>query len=326
MKTGRRRKKAEAPETPEPSPAKRSRPATKAVRPRPKRTKRSKAPPGVIILPILFAVIALIIGVVICSQCLGPRAKPSDYLPSSASGSWVATVKVLAPELAITERFRSDCEADPKCTVLPGTCEMREREDKYTERVVDDYDDYAYNIYYEELEEKLYEATGDKFEVTRLNEDEEWWEEDRHYISEEWLDKETCQYTDYTVWVTDPEDKESEIEVVLSECEVWDHVIVKEKIYEKEEYCQTENDGTMLVQETLARQGTGADVEWAAAAVPSGGELEREFEGTVVFRAEGVEHTVKVTDVDKYVRYLTVPHYLGVDAEGKVVRITDKAP
>ena len=326
MKTGRRRKKAETPESPQPSPAKPARPAARTTRPRPKRVTRRKLSPALIILPILFALIVLIVGAVICSTCLGPRAKPSVYLPATASGSWVTTVKVLAPELTSTERFRSDCEADAKCRVIPGTCTMREREDEFTERVVDDYDDYAYTIYYEELAEELYEAAGDSFEVTQLNADEDRWEGDLHYISQEWLDTGTCQYTNYTVWITDPQDDEDEIEVVLSECEVWDHVIVKERVYEEEEYCKTENEDMMVAQETLTRQGTGADVAWGAAVAPAGGEVEREFEGTVIFRADGVEHTAKVTDEGQYLRYLAVPHYVGVDDEGEFIRLTDQAP
>jgi hypothetical protein len=210
--------------------------------------------------------------------------------------------------------------------VLPGTCEVREREDSYTERVVDEYDDYAYSIYYEEIESKLYEAIGDRFAVTQLNANRDWWEGDRHYFSEEWLDTETCQYTAYTVWITDPEDADYEIEVVLSECEVWDHVVVKERVYGEQEYCQTENVDSLAVRDTLTRQGVGAGVEWQDTIAPADGRLERGFEGTVVFRADGAQRTVQVTDSDTYVRYLTVPHYLGVDDQGNVVDLTDREP
>jgi hypothetical protein len=84
--------------------------------------------------------------------------------------------------------------------------------------------------------------------------------------------------------------------------------------------------GAMVVQDTLTQRGVGAGVEWPGAIAPAGGDLERDFEGTVTFRANGTEHTVKVTDVDKYVRYLTIPFYLGVDEQGNVVDITDVAP
>jgi len=224
------------------------------------------------------------------------------------------------------EGWRSDCESDPDCTVLPDTCQMRLREDKFTENKVDEYDDYAYNIYYEEEEGKIYEASGTDFAVTELNPPKDWVEDDRHYTAEEWLDKETCQYTNYTVWITDPDDATEEIEVVLSECEVWEHVVVKERIYENEEYCQTEIVGTLAVKDALTENGTGANVSWSSAQTPADGRLEREFKGTVVFRADGVEHTVRTDDEEAYVHYLTVPHYLGLDKDGKVVSVTDSAP
>jgi hypothetical protein len=278
-------------------------------------------------VPIVVGLAILICGGLLLSRaCLGPEDTPATYLPATANGSWTTAVRLMGPQLAVQGRWRSDCEADAGCTVLPGTCEVREREDRYTEQTVDDYDEYAYSIYYEETEEQLYEAAGEDFVVTRLNESRDWWEGDLHYFSEEWLDRETCQYTGYTVWITDPENEDYEIEVVLSECEVWDHVVVKERVYEEEEYCQTENVGALAVQDTLARQGAGAAVEWPQAIAPAGGALEREFEGTVVFRADGTEHTVEVTDVDTYIRYLTVPYYLGVDEEGHVVDLTDQAP
>jgi len=210
--------------------------------------------------------------------------------------------------------------------VLPGSCQVQRREDKFTEQVVDEYDDYAYNIYFEETERSLYEATGGEFVVTQLNESEEWVEEDRHYFAEECLDEETCQYTEYAVWITDPENDEYEIEVLLSECEVWDHVVVKERIYAQEDYCQIEIVDSLVVQDTLTRQGVGTDVEWPEASVPTNGRLEQEFEGVVIFRANGTEHRVRVDDPDQFIRYLTVSHYLGVDDEGKVVTLTDRAP
>ena len=116
------------------------------------------------------------------------------------------------------------------------------------------------------------------------------------------------------MWITDPENEDYEIKVVLSECEVWDHVVV------------TEKQGSQGFQDTLTRQGAGTTVEWPEAIAPAGVRMEREFEGAVVFRADGAKRTVKVTDVDTYIRYLTVPYYLGLDEKGNVVDLTDKAP
>jgi hypothetical protein len=293
MKTGRRRKKEKEPGEEQ---------AEKPVSFRPPSGAPSEAPsrapsrPGIVrLLPILIGLAVLVFGGLICSRaCLGPRAEPSIYLPATAEGSWTATVRVVLPS------------------------EMQGYGGEDTERIVDEYDDYAYNIYYEETEDRLYEAAGDSFVVTQLNEKEDWWEGDLHYFSEEWLDKETCQYTNYTAWITDPEDEDYEIEVVLSECEVWDHVIVKERV--------SEEGGAPAGPDTFTRQGVGTAVEWPAAVAPVNGRLEREFEGVVTFRADGAERTVRVTDVDTYIRYLTIRHYLGLDEEGDVVDLTDKAP
>jgi hypothetical protein len=271
-------------------------------------------------------VVALLLCLVVWLTLSSPRAKPATYLPATAEGSWTASVKLLVPEVVSGEGWRSDCDADSACTVLPATCQVRERRDDFTERTVDEYDDYAYNIYYEETERKLYEASGDGFSVTELNASEDWVEEDLHYLAEEWLDEGTCQYTEFAVWITDPEDDEYDIEVLLSECEVWDHVVVKERVYEQEEYCQTETAGDLAVQDTLTQRGVGVDVAWPQAVAPAGGELAREFDGVVVFQADSTQHRMSVRDVDEYIRYLTVPHYLGLDEQGRVIAVTDRAP
>ena len=195
-----------------------------------------------------------------------------------------------------------------------------------SEMTVDDYDDFAYDIYYEEAEQKLYEATDAGFDITTLNEDKDWVEGDRHYFSEEWLDKETCEYTEYAVWITDPQDDEYKVEVVLSECQIWDHVIVKQRIYEEDEFCQTETVGSLTVQDTLTQQGVGANIHWPNAVPPEDGKVDQEFEGVVIFRADGTVHRVKVNDPNAYIRYLTIPHYLGVNEEGKVISLTDRTP
>ena len=322
MKTGRRRQREETPAPPEPA------------EPDIGQSEPVVAPPKVgllrrrpsiveIALVVILVVIAIIAVVMLSRGCSGPQAVA--YLPAQAAGSWATTVQVLAPQIVAREGWQSACEADAQCTILVDTCEVRERQDRFTEREVDNYDDYAYSIYFEELEQELYEASGDAFVVTQLNAVEDRWEGERHYVSEEWLDKETCEYTTFTVWITDMDDTSQEVEVVLSECEVWDHVIVTEKVYEREEYCQTEHVEGMVVLDTLTDQGSGAGVDWPAVAKPEGGELQSQFEGVIVFRADGTEHRVTVTDPDAYVRYLTVPHFLGLDEEGNVVRITDRA-
>lgn len=323
MKTGRRRKK-------ETTPAKkitpsRPSPKTPARSPTSQRASRPSSARNIIIPAVFAAFVVLIVGIVICTTCLGP--KPETYLPAEAKGSWTATIKVLEPNLVAGEGWRSDCEANADCMIVPGTCQTRERKDEAVEHQIDEYDDYAYNIYYEELERQLYEAAGQEFVVTQLNADRDWIEQDRHYYASEWLDEETCQYTQYTAWIDDPGDPEYEIEVVLSECEVWDHVIVKERVYGEDDYCQTQTVGSLVVKDTLTQRGTGTTVRWPSAVAPMGGDLERQFEGVVVFRAEGgVMHTLTVDDENKYIRYLTVQQYLGLDKRGKVIRVTSNAP
>jgi hypothetical protein len=277
-----------------------------------------------IVAVVVVLIIAILAIVMISRACSGPQAV--TYLPAEAAGSWTATVRVLAPQIAAKERWRSDCEADDQCSVLFETCEIRERPDRFSEREVDNYDEFAYEIYFEELEQLLYEASGDAFVATELNPDEDRWEGDRHIVSEEWLDKDTCQYTNYTVWVTDPDDPSQEVEVVLSQCEVWDHVVITEKVYERDEFCQTENVEGLEVTDTLTEQGSGVGVSWPSAITPDSGELERRFHGVVVLRADGKERTVTVSDPDAYARYLTVPQYLGLDEEGNVVRVTSQKP
>jgi hypothetical protein len=126
------------------------------------------------------------------------------------------------------------------------------------------------------------------------------------------------------VWITDPKDATKEVEVVLSECEVWENVVVEQRIYENEEYCQIETVDSWAVESTFTESGTGAELDWPSIQSSADGKLEREFEGTVLFRADGIEHTVRTDDESAYVRYLTVPHYLGLDKNGKVVQVTDK--
>jgi hypothetical protein len=319
MRTGRRRN-GQAPGEAKSPPAPQPKPLTKPAR----RPSRSPIRPGLILLLVIAgAFIALLIGVVVCGRaCMGPKA--STYLPATAEGSWETTVKVLVPQMVRGEGWRSDCESEPDCRLLSGTCQMQPREDKFTESKIDEYDDYAYSIYYEEEEAKIYEASGTDFVVTDLNPPKDWVEGDLHYRAKEWLDQETCQYTNYTVWIADPNDPTKEVEVVLSECEVWENVVVEQRIYENEEYCQTETVDSWVVESTFTEDGTGAEVDWPSMQAFADGKEEREFEGTILFRADGIEHTVRTDDESAYVRYVTIPHYLGLDKNGKVVRVTDK--
>lgn len=325
MKTGRRRRKdpsqIEAEKT-SGTPAG----SAPSARPAPRAQAKARRRPSIVEIALVVAVVIIgVIAIVMLGRSCS-RADAAVYLPATASGTWATTLEVLAPEVVRGQGWRTACDADTRCSIVAGSCELREREDRFSEREIENYDDYAYSIYYEELTQELYEAAGDEFIVTQLNPDEDRWEGDRHIVSDEWLDEETCEYTAYTVWVTDPDDTSQEVEVVLSECEVWDHVVVTQKVYDRAEYCQTETVLGMTVVDTVADGGSGSAINWPSALRPEGGEVQSSFRGEIVFRADGTEHRVTVTDPDAYVRYLTVPHYLGLDEEGRVVRVAARLP
>ena len=326
MKTGRRRQKKESAPTPVEQAAEETIGTVPVGTPSAVALAQPRRRPSIveITLIIVVVVIAILAIVTMSRACSGPQA--SVYLPAEAAGTWATTVQIMVPQIVDGQGWRTACEASGTCTVLAGTCEMRDRQDRFSEREVENYDDFAYSIYFEELTKQLYEAAGSDFSATQLNPDEDRWEGERHTVSVEWLDRETCEYTSFTVWITDPDDTSQDVEVVLSECEIWDHVVVTEKVYEREEYCQTETVQGLTVLNTLTDQGAGMAVNWPAAVQPRGGELQSQFRGEIVFRADGTEHRITVTDPDAYVRYLTVPQYLGLDADGRVVRVTDRVP
>jgi hypothetical protein len=195
--------------------------------------------------------------------------------------------------------------------------------DTYSDTVVDEYDEYAYNIYYEETHEQVYEAAGTEFAVTQLKADD-WWQENLHYVLEEELDQQSCQYTNYTLWVDDPQDSTQEIEVYLAECEVWDHVTVYERVYDQNAWCQC--DITTLVQ--VGQQtdsGSGANIVWVDPTVPAGGHTERAFQGRVTFLGDDYTFTTTTEDVGQYQDYLTGLTYLGI-RDGKAVTVSKNPP
>ena len=166
MKTGRRRKKQPS----EQMPPEASQPDTEvhhppATAPLSVGRKEPGSPVNRLLPIILIAFFALVVAALICATCTGPRIEPAQYLPANAEGTWTASIRGLIPQIATAERFRSDCDADPACKILPGTCALQERTDDFSEERIDEYDDFAYEIYYEETENKLYEAQGSDFAV-----------------------------------------------------------------------------------------------------------------------------------------------------------------
>jgi hypothetical protein len=323
LKTGRVRKKA-----PAAAEEQAARPHTQPAPPRPapaRRTPQAAAAPkkalsgGMVgaILGGLFACFALVM------ILLTITGRPKEWVKATqTTGEWTTTVTLFGPQVTIEERWETDCRNDPNGAIRPGTCVLKATS-TYNDTVVDEYDEFAYNIYYEETYGQVYEASGTEFVITQLKSDD-WWKDNLHYILQEELDEDSCQYTKYTVWVDDPQDKTQEMEVYLSECEVWDHVTVSERKYEQKPWCQC--DVTALVQ--IGQQsdtGTGSDIRWPNPAVPGGGRTEQSFQGRVTFLGDDYTYTATTDDLSQYQDYLTSPYYIGLK-DGKPVTISKNPP
>ena len=184
---------------------------------------------------------------------------------------------------------------------------------------MDDYEEYAYDIYYEETWDKTYETQGTEFVVTTLGSDD-WWGGNLHYTRQEELDKSACEYSTFTVWVDDPQNSSQQIEAYLAECEVWDHVVVEERVYDQQLWCQCETS-TLIAMGRQSDQGAGMDVTWSNPSVPAGGRVERAFTGQVIFLGDDYFYTATTDDLSKYLDYLTRQYYIGLeDGEPMTVR------
>jgi hypothetical protein len=324
MKTGRVRKKAASPpqEPAAPPPTQPSSPAPTPPRPAPSPPvvrRANKVPIGVWIVGGLFLVMVCFIMIM---TVFGRKQADKWVEVTRASGEWTTTVTVFGPQVTVEERWETDCLNEANASVRTATCILKDT-NTYNDTVVDEYDEYAYNIHYEETYERVYEASGTEFVVTQLKTDD-WWQENLHYVLEEELDKESCQYTNYTLWVDDPQDSTQAVEVYLSECEVWDHVTVYERVYEQMRWCQC--DVTSLVQvgqETDS--GSGANVIWVEPSVPAGGRTETAFQGRVTFLGDDYTYTTTTQDLAQYQDYLTGPYYLGI-RDGKAVSVSKNPP
>ncbi len=300
MKTGRIRQKEEAPA---------QEPDTGVAAP--------AARPG---LP--FPIIGILIGVFVCIVIVLlltlSRGGAKEWVKvTRADGEWTATMTVFGPQVKIEERWQNDCTNDPACQVRADSCILKDST-TYNDKKVDEYDEYAYNLYYEETYQKVYEARGTEFTVTELKSDD-WWKENFHYVRVEELDRDSCTLTNYTVWVDDPQNKSQEVEVYLSDCEVWDHITVYERVYDQKPWCQCEV--TVLAQMgQQTAQGTGLDVRWPNPAVPSGGRIEQSFEGKVTFLGGDYTFTTTTRDLSQYQDYLTGQYYIGLK-DGRPVTV-----
>jgi hypothetical protein len=330
MKTGRVRKRKEpAPDTKsardtKPGPEATSSPST--ARPSDAKPRRvlgatpRKAPSSLLFLGIFAAIVVCIVILVILTVS---RGGTDEWIEATRSdGTWTTTVTLLGPQVAAQERWESECVSDPDGAVHPGTCVSKDT-DTYHDEVIEDYEEYAYNIYYEEMWDRIYQAQGTEFVATNLGRDD-YWEGNLHHVREEELDRDGCAYTEYTVWVNDRQDSTQQVEVYLAECEVWDHVTVSERVYDQGQWCRC--DVTTL--ETLGRevnQGSSTNVLWPQPQVPPGGDAERSFRGTVTFRADGYTYTTTTEDLDQYMDYLANQYYLGLRG-GEAVAVRKNPP
>jgi hypothetical protein len=239
-----------------------------------------------------------------------------------ADGSWTTKVVVFGPQVSVVEGWQADCINNPNATLQPETCALRDS-DSYQDNVVDKYEEYAFGIYYEESWDKIYQAQGTEFVPTTLGGDE-WWEGNRRYTRQEKLDKDSCAQSSYTIWVDDPNDMTQEVEVYLSECEVWDQVTVAERIYEQEPWCQCEITSIVPLGQA-SEQGVGAGIVWPSSRAPAKGRTEQEFSGQVTFVSEDYRYTVTTTDPDEYERLLAGQYYIGVKRD-RPMGISDNPP
>jgi hypothetical protein len=317
MKTGRTRKKETPPPAPEPTPPQASLPASTVGRPAAPAERKPFRISWLFAVPFGILVIGVLLLII-----FGGKKADEWVKVTRADGAYTTTVTVFGPMQALEERWQSECDNDPNCAVRPGTCFLKDTGASH-EELVDEYEEYAYNIYYEETYQQVYEAQGIEFAVTSLGGDD-WWQDDLHYVLQEELELESCQLSDYTVWVDDPNNATQEIEVYLSDCEVWDHVTVYERVYEQQFWCQV--DVTTMVQvDQQSQQGTGYEILWSQVSVPQGGRTEQAFEGQVTFLGDDYTYTVSTTDPAQYQDYVTGEYYIGLD-DGKPFTVRKNPP
>jgi hypothetical protein len=332
MKTGRVRKRAQ-PRPPEEAPDKPPAPEKppKKTSQRSSRPKGSsgrtvigsgRTPPSKLASPYwLFGILGAAFGFfLIFVIIMARRGRAQEWVEvARTNGSWTTTATVLGPQVTTDERWEVDCRSDSIATVRPGSCIGKDT-DTYRDTVVDDYEEYAYDIYYEETWDKTYEPRGTEFVVTTLSSDD-WWEGNLHYTRQEELDKSACEYSPYTIWVDDPQNRSQEIEVYLAECEVWDHVVVEERVYDQKLWCQCEVT-TLIEIGQQSEQGTGMDIDWPTPDVPAGGRVERAFTGQVIFRGDDHSYTATTDDLTEYMDYMTRQYYIGLK-DGEPVTVSN---
>jgi hypothetical protein len=275
--------------------------------------------PGNLVLWVFIGIVAVIACIVLLMLIRG-GTKPDAWVPASrASGEWTTGVTVMGPQLTIQQAWQTDC-TNGGGAVRAETCVSRDT-GRWNDQPSDQYDEYAYNIYYDETWQKPYQAEGAEFVTTTLGGDDRI-QGSRRYVTQEQLKNDSCQQTEYTVWVDDPQSAQQEIEVYLLECEVWNRVTVYDQV--QDQWCQCEVTQLVSLGETN-NQGTGFDILWPQPVLPSGGRSEQSFSGRVMFVGEDYTFTVTTTDPRQYQEYLSGQYYIAIK-DGRPISVSRTPP
>jgi hypothetical protein len=324
MKTGRVRSKAELPKgelepTQAAPPEILSSSSAPEVEPQtpPELSRPARSP-----LPWVFVAVGGVLAFVLLFVVLRGCGGAKEWVPvSHVSGKWTTGVVIYAPQVTVQEAWQSECQSQG-WPVRADACALRDAA-TYTDRQTRTYQEYAANTYFEEMSEQVYRAQDTEFVTTSLGGGDRW-EGDLHYIWREILKRDTCQQTNYTVWIEDPQDPSLESEVYLFDCEVWNDYTVYQRVYDQAMWCPCEVT-TLVTIGRLSSEGSGGEVAWPLADVPAGGRSEGSFAGSVTFTGGDYTFTATTQDQAQYLDWLTGPYYLGV-AGGRAVQLTKNPP
>ncbi len=321
MKTGRVRSKEEMPaEEPRPVPEGEASPPVPGPTPESVASTGEPAPAAkrtpliVIALIAACACIALVVLLLALRSCGGAQ----EWVPATqVTGNWTAGVQLFAPQVQTRETWQSGCTG-AQGIVQQATCVLRPT-GQFKDQPSRTYDEYVANSYYDETWSKTYDAQGTDFVVTQLGGGDRV-ENVQRLVSKEYLKDDTCQQTEFTVWVDDPQNSAQQVEVYLYDCEVWQNVTVYDS--EQAPWCQC-LVSVLAPMPVQSAQGTGLQVAYPTLLIPEGGKSEQSFEASVTFvGGDGKYSLVRTTsDPAKYRDWLTTPYYLGI-RDGRVVNLS----
>jgi hypothetical protein len=320
MKTGRIRSKEEMPEEPKPVPEGGASPPVPGPAPESVVSSGGPAPAAKQTPLILIAFVAacVCIALVVLLMALRGCGGAQEWVPATqVTGNWTAGVQLFAPQVQTNETWQTSCQ-NAQGILQQATCVSRPT-GRFKAQPSRTYDEYVANSYYDETWRKTYDAQGTEFVITQLGGNDRV-ENDQRLVSQEFLKEDSCQQTEYTVWVDDPQSSTLQIEVYLDDCEVWQHVTV----YDSEQalwcQCQITVLAPMPVQ---SAQGTGLQVSYPTLLIPEGGKSEQSFEASVTFvGGDGKYSLVRTTsDPAQYRDWLTTPYYLGI-RDGRAVNLS----